>query len=105
MLRNLAVLIEPEDVECNLLACACKVVNGLKEDLVAVLISADVLYHGFDWSRSEVCNASYKSITAGAVSQVVLDIAFRQKGCGLLGIASSEGIDEFECFLNVCHDV
>ena len=47
VLCNLSVFVKAEDVKGNLLSCACEVVNRLKENLVAVFKSADIVYRGF----------------------------------------------------------
>ena len=101
MLRDEAFLIEAEDIKRHLLACACEVVYGLQEDLVAVLKRADVVNGGLYRSGSKIRYAAYECVTAGAVCQVVLDVAFRQKGSCLLGVAGCEGVNENQCFFDL----
>ena len=100
---NLAAVIETEDIEGNLLTGTGKVIDGLKEYLVAIGKGADVVYRGLHRCAGQIGNGANEGIPSGAVGQIVLDVALcQQAGCGF-GIAGGEGVDEFERFLSVCH--
>ena len=43
MLCDLAICIEAEHIKSNLLSCSCEIVNRLKEHLVSVLESSDIV--------------------------------------------------------------
>lgn len=75
MLGNQAFAVETENVEGHLLACTSEVVHGLQEDLVAIFESADVVHGGLHRSGSEVLDRADESVAAGAVCEVVLDVA------------------------------
>lgn len=62
MLRNLAVCIKTENVERHLLACACKIVNRLKEHLVSILKRTDVIYCGLYRRGCRICYTAYESL-------------------------------------------
>ena len=79
MLCNQAVLVDAEDVKSHLFTGSGEVVNGLQEHLVAVLEGADVVYGGLNRRGSQPCHAADESIAAGAVCQVVLNVALCQK--------------------------
>jgi hypothetical protein len=74
MLGDLAVRVETEDIERYLLACTCEVVNGLKENLVTVLKSADIVDGRLDGSGSEILYRADKGVSACAVCEVMLDV-------------------------------
>ena len=74
MLGNLAVFINAEDVESDLLARPCKIVNRLQGHLVAILKGTDVVYGGLHLRGSEVFHGTDKRIRAGAVSQIMLNV-------------------------------
>ena len=103
MLGDQPFLIKAEDVERNLFACAGEVVNGLQEDLVAILKSTDVVDSGLHGSRSKPCNTAYKGVTAGAVSEVVLDVALCKQRSSLLSVAGGEGVNEGESLFDFSH--
>ena len=103
MLGNLALFIEAEDVEGDLFTHTGEVIDGLQEHLVAILEGPDVLNGGLSGSGGEVGHASNEGVRAGAVGEVVLNVAIRQQRLGLGGSSGREGIDKGERFFLVCH--
>ena len=101
MLDNLAVFIDAEDVESDLLARPCKIVNRLQEHLVAILKGTDVVYGGLHLRGSEVFHGTDKRIRAGAVSQIMLNVILRQQAASHVRIAGGEGVDECQRFFRV----
>ena len=71
VLRNLAISIEAEDVEGDLVTHTGEVVDGLQEHLVAILKSADVVDCSLYGSGSKISNAAHEGIAACAVSKIV----------------------------------
>ena len=103
VLCNLSVFVKAEDVKGNLLSCACEVVNRLKENLVAVFKSADIVYRGFYRSRRKVSHRADKCVFSCAVSKVMLDVSFGKQACCFFGVSGCECVNQFKCFLSVCH--
>ena len=105
MLGDLAVGVETENVERDLLARAGEVVDSLEENLVAVLERADIPRGGLDGRGGEVGDGADKRVAAGAIGEVVLDVAFREEGGGGFGFAGGEGAQEGESLFCVSHGV
>ena len=103
MFRNLPFLIEAENVKRTLFACTGKVVDGLKENFIAILKRADILHGGLHRSRCKIGDAAHESVTSGAVSEVVLDVALCKQRSSLFGIAGGEGVDEGESLFDFSH--
>ena len=101
VLGDEAIAIETEHVESHLLTGSSEVVHGVQENFVAVLVGADVLYRRLCGCRGQVLHAAHEGVAAGAVGQVVLNVAFSQeRGC-LFGVAGGEGLDECESVLDL----
>ena len=101
VLCDLAVFIKAEDVERHLLTGTGKVVDSLKEHLVAILKCTDVLHRGLDRSRSQILHRADKGICAGAVGEIVLDVTVCQQAAGGLGVARCKGVDESQCLFGL----
>ena len=94
MLGDEAGLVEAEDVEGHLLACAGEVVHGLQEHVVAVGEGADGIHSRGGVGGSQVLYRAYEGIATRAVGQVVLDVALIEKGGGQIGVAACERADK-----------
>ena len=103
MFGNLAVGIEAEEVESDLFTGSGKVVDGLQEDLVSILKSADVVDCRLYGSACEVGNAACECFSAGAIGEVMLNVAGSKKRLRLLAVSACECVDKSQCFFFVCH--
>ena len=103
MFGNLAVGIEAEDVESDLFTGSGKIVDGLQEDLVSILKSTDVIDGGLYGSACEVGNAAYECVRAGAIGEVMLNVAGSKKRLRLLAVSACECVNESQSFFFVCH--
>ena len=103
MLRNQAVRIKAENVKGHLFAGSGKIVNRLQEHLVAILEGPNVVYGSLYRRGGQIGHGTEKGITAGAISQIVLNISFRQQLFCLFRITGSKSADQLERFLNICH--
>ena len=100
---NLAVFIETENIKRCLFACTGKVINRLQENLVSVLKSTDIIYHGLYRSGCKISNRADKGVTSCAIGEIVLDVSFRKQTCCFFSITVRKSIDEFKSFLCICH--
>ena len=80
VLRDLPVLIKAEDVEGDLLARTGEIVDRLEEHIHTVLEGADVVDRRFDRRGGQIRDRADKSVAAGAVGQIVLNIVLIEQG-------------------------
>lgn len=104
MLGDLTVSIETEDVKGDLFSGSCEVVDRLQKYLVSVLESADVIDSSLNGSGCKIGNAAYESVSACAISEVVLNVAGSKKLLCLCGITVCECADKCQCLFFLCHD-
>ena len=72
VLVDFAISIEMEHVKRDLLTCSGEIVNSLKENMVSILKSADVVDSGLNGSLLKTCNSGHECVCTGTESEIVL---------------------------------
>ena len=95
--------VEAEDIEGDLLAGPCKVVDALQEHLVAVLERTNVSHRRLGGRGGQVLHGPDERVAARAIGEVVLNVALVEEACRQLCVSGGERADEIERFLDVAH--
>ena len=103
VLVDFAIGIEMEHVKRDLLTCSGEIVNSLKENMVSILKSADVVDSGLNGSLLKTCNSGHECVCTGTESEIVLLILRCEKRLSLLQIAGNECANQSQCLFFVCH--
>lgn len=103
MLIDFAVGVEMEHVKRNLFARAGEIVNGLQEDLIAVLKRADVVDRRLYGCLLKPRDRSHECVGAGAESEVVLLVFGGEQRLRQFQITGYECADQSQGFFFVCH--
>ena len=103
VLGDKPLAVEAEDIEGDLLAGPCEVVDALQEHLIAVFERTDVSHRRLDGRGGQVLHGPDERIAARAVGEVVLNVSLVEEVCRQLGVSAGERADKVECFLDVAH--